>query len=174
MASSLKNLSQYDDSTLPDGSDLKVGIVLAEYHTDITHPLYEGAVDTLLENGVDEKNIHTIQVPGAFELPGGARLLSGRHKLDVVICIGCVIKGETPHNDYINQSVANALQTMTVASGKPYIFGLLTPNTHQQALDRAGGKHGNKGVECAVAALRMGALRKKFATPEKSIGFGMR
>ena len=172
MASALKNLSTYDESTLPDGAELKIGIVLAEYHTDITHPLYEGAVATLLEHGVKEANVHTVQVPGAFELPAGARLISQKEKLDAVICIGCVIKGETPHNDYINQSVANALQTMSVASGRPYIFGLLTPNDHQQALDRAGGKHGNKGVECAVAALRMAALKKSVAEPEKRIGFG--
>ena len=172
MASALKNLSTYDESTLPDGAELKIGIVLAEYHTDITHPLYEGAVAKLLEHGVKEANVHTVQVPGAFELPAGARLISQKEKLDAVICIGCVIKGETPHNDYINQSVANALQTMSVASGRPYIFGLLTPNDHQQALDRAGGKHGNKGVECAVAALRMAALKKSVAEPEKRIGFG--
>jgi len=82
------------------------------------------------------------------------------------------LKGGTPHNDYINQSVANALQTMTVATGRPYIFGLLTPNDHQQALDRSGGKLGNKGIECAVAALRMAALRKASSEPENKIGFG--
>ncbi len=174
MASALKSLSAYDASTMPDGAGMTIGIVLAEYHTDITHALYDGAVSTLLEHGVAESNIVTVQVPGAFELPAGARLLSGKQKFDAIICIGCVIKGETPHNDYINQSVAIALQNMTIATGRPYIFGLLTPNTHQQALDRAGGIHGNKGVECAVAALRMAALRKQLASPEKSIGFGLR
>lgn len=172
MASSLKNLSTYDDSTLPNGRDYKIGIVVAEYHTDITHALYDGAVATLLQHGVQESNLYTVQVPGAFELPAGARLLSGKQKLDAVICLGCVIKGDTPHNDYINQSVANALQTMSVASGKAYIFGLLTPNNHQQALDRSGGKHGNKGIECAIAALRMAQLRHATAEPEKRIGFG--
>ncbi len=172
MASALKNLSTYDESTLPNGADFHIGIVLAEYHTDITHALYDGAVATLLQHGVLDANIHTIQVPGAFELPTGARMISGKHKLDAVICLGCVIKGDTPHNDYINQSVANALQTMSVASGKAFIFGLLTPNDHQQALDRAGGKHGNKGIECAVAALRMAELRKSTGVSEKRIGFG--
>ena len=172
MASALKNLSAYDASTMPDGSDFRIGIVLAEYHTDITHALYEAAHATLTDHGVREDRIHTVQVPGAFELPGGARLLSQREKLDAVICLGCVIEGETPHNDYINQSVAVALQQMTVASGRPYIFGLLTPRTHAQALARAGGEHGNKGVECAVAALRMAALKKEATEPQKGIGFG--
>ncbi len=172
MASALKNLSAYDESTLPDGGELRFGIVVAEYHTDVTHALYEGAYDFLVEHGVRPDRIHTLQVPGAFELPAGARLAAGREKLDAVICLGCVIKGDTPHNDYINQSVANALQTMSVASGRPYIFGLLTPNTHEQALDRAGGKLGNKGVEAANAALRMAALRKQTQEPEKRIGFG--
>lgn len=172
MASALKNLSTYDDSTLPDGSDFAIGIVLAEYHTDITHPLYEGCVELLQQQGVKAEAIKTVQVPGAFELPAGARLLAGSEKLDAVICIGCVIKGDTPHNDYINQSVAHALQNMSIATGRPFIFGLLTPNTHQQALERAGGKHGNKGVECAVAALRMAALRKEHAAPKRTMGFG--
>ena len=171
MASALKNLSTYDDSTLPSGEEMTIGIVVAEYHTDITHALYQGAYDFLVEHGVKEENITTLQVPGAFELPGGARILSGKRKFDAIICLGCVIKGDTPHNDYINQSVANALQTMTVASGRPFVFGLITPNTHQQALDRAGGKHGNKGVECAVTALRMAALRKQYAEPERKMGF---
>lgn len=172
MASAIKGLSVYDATTLPDGADLKIGLVVAEYHTDITHPLYEGARDTLLEHGVPEESIHTIQVPGAFELPAGARLLAGQQKLDAVICLGCVIKGDTDHDVYINQSVANALQNLSIASGRPFIFGVLTPNTHEQALARAGGEHGNKGVECAVAALRMAALKKKTGEPKKGIGFG--
>ncbi len=172
MASALKNLSAYDASTMPDGAKFKIGIVLAEYHTDITHALYDGAVATLSEHGVPEGNIHTIQVPGAFELPAGARMLSSKHKCDAIICLGCVITGDTPHNEYINQSVANALQTMSVATGRAYIFGLLTPNTHEQAVDRAGGKLGNKGIECAVAALRMASLKQTTTEPEKRIGFG--
>ena len=172
MASALKNLSAFDASTVPDGADLKIGIVLAEYHTDVTHALYEGAVSTLRDHGVPDAAIHTVQVPGAFELPAGARLLAAREKVDAVICLGCVIKGETDHDVYINQSVANALQNMSVASGRPFIFGVLTPNTHEQALARAGGEHGNKGVECAVAALRMAALKKAAGEPKKGIGFG--
>lgn len=172
MASALKGLSAYDETTVPDGADLKIGLVVAEYHTDVTHALFEGARDTLLEHGVPEGSIYVSQVPGAFELPAGARLLAGREKLDAVVCLGCVIKGETDHDVYINQSVATALQNLSIASGRPFIFGLLTPNTHEQARARAGGEHGNKGVECAVAALRMAALKKASAEPKKGIGFG--
>lgn len=172
MASAHKGLSTYDESTMPDGAKFKIGIVVAEYHTDITHALYEGAVATLDKHGVPAEHVFTLQVPGAFELPAGARMLSSKYRCDAIICLGCVITGDTPHNEYINQSVANALQTMSVASGRAYIFGLLTPNTHEQALERAGGKHGNKGVECAVAALRMAALKQATTEPEKKIGFG--
>ena len=172
MASALKNLSTYDDSSIPDGDKLQIGIVLAEYHTDITHPLYEGCYDTLLKHGVKADNIHTQQVPGAFELTAGAKLVAMNRNLDAVICLGCVIKGETPHNDYINQAVASGLTTLGIATSRPHIFGLLTPNTHQQALDRAGGKHGNKGVEAAVAALRMASIKQSVKTGKKTIGFG--
>ncbi|MEM1120782.1 MAG: 6,7-dimethyl-8-ribityllumazine synthase, partial [Bacteroidota bacterium] len=109
--------------------------------------------------------------PGAFELPGGAAMLAGKHKLDAVICLGCVIKGETSHNEYINQSVGMGLTNLSIASGKPFIFGLLTPNNEQQALERAGGKHGNKGVEAAVTAIRMAALKQDLGEAKKRIGF---
>ncbi|MEL6922870.1 MAG: 6,7-dimethyl-8-ribityllumazine synthase [Bacteroidota bacterium] len=171
MASALKNLSKYDDSTLPEVNEKRFGIVVAEYHTDITHALYEGAYDTLVKHGVDTDNIFTGQVPGAFELPLGAKLLYGQHKLDAVICLGCVIKGETKHDEYINTSVANALQTMSIASSKPFIFGVLTPNTEAQAKARAGGAHGNKGVEAAITAIRMVGMKASLAGDKKSIGF---
>ena len=99
-------------------------------------------------------------------------MLAQSKVLDGYICLGCVIKGETTHNEYINTSIANALMSMGVASGKPFIFGLLTPNDHQQAIDRAGGKHGNKGVEAAIAAIRMAVLKKELGTRKKTIGFG--
>lgn len=171
MASALKNLSTYNEDQLPNAKDFQFGIVVADYHSKITYALYEGCFDTLIKHGAKEDNIHTIQVPGAFELPSGARLLAGSQKLDAVICLGCVIKGETPHNDYINSSVAISLNQMSIASGRPFVFGLLTPNTEQQALDRAGGKHGNKGIEAAVTALRMAALKKDLGTPSGKIGF---
>ncbi|MFN4256091.1 MAG: 6,7-dimethyl-8-ribityllumazine synthase [Saprospiraceae bacterium] len=173
MASALKNLSQYDESNMPDAAEMTFGIVVADWNAHITHALYEGCFDTLLKHGAKPENIHTAQVPGAFELPVGARMLAARHSPDAVICLGCVIKGETSHNEYINHAVANALTQMSIASGRPYIFGVLTPNDDQQALDRAGGKHGNKGIEAAVTAIRMAALKKEVTEGggRKKIGF---
>ncbi|MEL6655980.1 MAG: 6,7-dimethyl-8-ribityllumazine synthase [Bacteroidota bacterium] len=172
MASALKNLSQYDENNMPDAKDLIFGIVVADWNEKITHALYEGCYDTLLKHGVQADNIHTIQVPGSFELTVGARMLAGRHNCDAVICLGCVIKGETSHNEYINQAVAQGLTNLSLTSGRPFVFGLLTPNDEQQALDRAGGKYGNKGVEAAVTGLRMAALRQELKQAGKQrIGF---
>ena len=109
--------------------------------------------------GVNEKNIFVSVIPGAFELPLAAKWLYEKKKADAVICLGCVIKGETDHDKYINQAVAQGVMNLCLKTGAPFIFGLLTPNTLQQAKDRAGGKHGNKGVECAVAALQMLQLK---------------
>ena len=172
MSSKDKNLSSYDESTLPSGEELSFGIIVADWNKEITHALYEGCFDTLIKHGVKEENIHTVQVPGTFELPQGARILNKNKNVDATICIGCVIKGETSHNEYINMSVAQALQTMAIASGKPFIFGVLTPNSMEQAKERAGGAYGNKGVEAAVTALRMAALAKDLAGDNASIGFG--
>lgn len=172
MASALSNLSTYDASNVPDATDLRIGIVVADWNKDITHALYEGCYDTLIKHGAQADHLHTVQVPGTFELPAAARILAGREKLDAVICIGCVIKGETKHDEYINQAVSQGLINLSIATGKPYIFGVLTPNTHQQAVDRAGGKYGNKGVEAAVTAIRMGTLYRSAQTGKKTIGFG--
>ena len=171
MASALKNLSTYNEKTIPSGNELKVGIIVADWHPEITHALYEACYNTLIKHGTSEDNIMTAQVPGAFELPLGAKILFGEHQLDAVICLGCVIKGETNHDEYINTAVANALQTMNIASGKPFIFGILTTLNEQQAKDRAGGKHGNKGVEAAIAALRMTGLKARLKEGKKRIGF---
>jgi 6,7-dimethyl-8-ribityllumazine synthase len=171
MSSSLHNLSSYDPSTVPSAGPFSFGVVVSEWHADITHALYDGCVQTLLAHGAKEENIHTAQVPGSFELPLGAQLLASGKKVDAVICLGCVIKGETPHNDYINRSVASALSQLSLVSSKPFIFGLLTPDTLEQAQDRAGGQHGNKGVEAAVTAIRMAALKQELTSPKKKIGF---
>lgn len=171
MASALKNLSDYDENNLPKADQLSFGIVVADWNKDITHTLYQGCLDTLLKHGAKEENIHVLQVPGAFELPAGGRILAGREKLHAVICLGCVIKGETQHDEYINNAVAQGLVNLSIATGKPFIFGLLTPNTHEQAVDRAGGKYGNKGVEAAATALRMAALYNEKPSGKKTIGF---
>ncbi len=171
MASALKNLSTYNEADLSSAEEMSFGIVLADWNETITHKLYEGCYDTLIKHGAKEENIHTIQVPGTFELPTGARMLAQNKDIDGFICIGCVIKGETSHNEYINQSVAQGLVNLGVMSGKPFIFGVLTPNDQQQAIDRAGGKYGNKGVEAAVTAMRMVAIGKELKKEGRKIGF---
>ncbi len=173
MASALKNLSVYDENNVPDASEMKLGIVVADWNAHITHVLYQGCVETLLKHGASEENIFTVQVPGSFELTSGARILNGQQSLDAVICLGCVIKGETSHDEYINMAVAQGLTHLGLTTGRPHIFGLVTTNNEQQALDRAGGKHGNKGVEAAVTAIRMVHLKKAPVTgkEKRSIGF---
>ncbi len=172
MASALKNLSVYDESNVPSAEKLRFGIVVSDWNAEITHALYQGCLETLLRHGAQEENIATIQVPGSFELTAGARLIMGNHSPDAIICLGCVIQGETKHNEYINQAVATGLTNLSLTSGRPCIFGVLTPDTHEQALDRAGGKHGNKGVEAAVTAIRMAALRQQLSKGGKQpIGF---
>jgi 6,7-dimethyl-8-ribityllumazine synthase len=171
MASALQNLSQYDEASIPDASSLSFGIVVAEWNAAITHALYEACYDVLIRHGAKPENIHTVQVPGSFELPVGARIVGSKHNPDAVICLGCVIKGETSHNEYISQAVANGLMNLGVASGKPYVFGVLTPDSEEQARDRAGGRHGNKGVEAAVTAIRMASLRRDVQDGRKKIGF---
>ncbi len=157
MATRLKNLSDYDFDFVPSGKGKKFGIVVSDYNADITHRLLEGCYDTLLKHEVKEKDIRLFHVPGAFELTSGAQMLALKYPLDAVICLGCVIKGETKHDEYINHAVAQGITQLSLMLKKPVIFGLLTPNTHKQARERAGGKHGNKGVEAAVTALRMAA-----------------
>lgn len=163
------NLSEYDQ--LPDGSKFNIGIVVSEWNADITNALLEGCKDTLIKSGVKMEKIEIVYTPGSFELPQGAALLAQNKKFDAIITLGCVIKGETSHNEYINTSVAILLNQMAVATGIPHIFGLLTPNDHQQAVDRSGGKHGNKGVEAATTALKMADLNHKLSGIKKNIGF---
>lgn len=171
MASALKNLSDYDEKSIPNIANKKFGIVVAEWNKEITHALYEGCFDTLIKHGANEKDIHTVQVPGAFELPTAAKILASSEKFDAVICIGCVIQGETKHNDYINHAVATGLTNLGMATGIPFIYGVLTPNDEQQAKDRAGGKYGNKGTEAAVTAIRMAALKGDLSGSKGRMGF---
>jgi 6,7-dimethyl-8-ribityllumazine synthase len=158
MASSLKNLSDHDPSTIPDGSTFKIGIVASEWNEEITAALLEGALSTLKKHQVQEKNIRVITVPGSFELPYGARILAEQFTPHAVICLGCVIQGDTRHFDYICQGVTHGVAELNLDYDIPFIFGVLTTDNQQQALDRAGGKHGNKGDEAAVTALKMAAL----------------
>ena len=171
MASELKNLSEFGPKGLPDASEKKIGLIVSEWNTAITSALAAGAMETLQAAQVKEENIHRIDVPGAFELTVGAKMLLKRYNLDAIICLGCVIKGETNHNEYINQAVAQGLTTLGIASGVPCIFGLLTPNDEQQAKDRAGGKHGNKGIEAAYTALWMADTKGTLSENNHKIGF---
>ncbi len=158
MVSALQNLSSYDTEKVPNGNGKSFGIAVAEWNKHITFELLKGCMETLIQHGVSENDIHIHFVPGTFELPFAGKKLAQQHHLAGVICLGCVIKGETDHDIYINTSVANALQTLNIEFDIPFIFGVLTPNNEAQALDRAGGKHGNKGVEAAVTALKMSAI----------------
>jgi 6,7-dimethyl-8-ribityllumazine synthase len=133
----------------------KIAIVVAEWNEEITDALYEGAVHSLLSNGVRKDNIIKKNVPGTFELSLGALLMADDKKVDAVICLGCVIQGETPHFDYICQAVAYGITEASLKTKKPVIFGVLTTLNKQQAIDRAGGKYGNKGEEAALTALAM-------------------
>jgi 6,7-dimethyl-8-ribityllumazine synthase len=155
MASNIKNLSDFTTENLPDISWKKFAIVVAEWNSEVTVKLFEGAKETLLKHGAKEQNIVVSTVPGSFELSFGAQVFAQKADIDAVIAIGCVIQGETKHNDYINHAVAQGLTNVSLKYNKPVIFGVLTPNTQQQAIDRAGGIHGNKGDEAAITAIKM-------------------
>lgn len=155
MATSLKNLSQHSDKNIRDISERKFGIVVSEWNEEVTESLYSGAIETLLANGAKRENIIRKNVPGSFELSLGGQWMAQQDDIDAVICLGCVIQGETRHFDFICDAVANGITQVGLKYNKPVIFGVLTPDTQQQAFDRAGGKHGNKGDEAAMTAIKM-------------------
>jgi len=158
MASSLKSLSDYSLKNLVDISNCRFAIVVSEWNEEVTESLYNGAYETLVTQGAQADNIIRKDVPGSFELSLGAQKMAEHEDIDAVICIGCVIQGETKHFDFICSAVANGITTVSLKYNKPVIFGVLTPNTQKQALDRAGGKHGNKGDEAAITAIKMLSL----------------
>jgi 6,7-dimethyl-8-ribityllumazine synthase len=159
LATQYHNLSDYDPTTMPDASAMKVGIVVAEWNYEITSKLLEGAVNTLTANGVEASSIVVKWVPGSFELVFGARVMARQH-LDAVIVLGCVIRGDTPHFEYVCSGVTQGITQLNLTEEIPFIFGLLTNDTMQQSIDRAGGIHGNKGDEAAVTAIKMAALNQ--------------
>ncbi len=159
MATQLKNLSDFSHTTVPDGNAYKIAIAVAEWNADVTGNLYTGALETLIKHGVLPENIISVAVPGSFELTGAADILLKKHtELDAVICLGCVIQGDTRHFDFICDAVAQGITQVGVKYSKPVIFGVLTTNDLQQAIDRSGGKHGNKGDEAAITAIKMAHL----------------
>jgi 6,7-dimethyl-8-ribityllumazine synthase len=172
MSSQLKNLSDYDFESIKNGKEYQIAIITAEWNPEITFSLHKAAANTLLKHGVLEENIAEYFVPGTFELPAAAKMVAESKNYDAIICLGCVIQGETKHFDFICDSVANGLVNLGILYGKPFIFGVLTPNTLQQAQDRAGGIHGNKGDEAAVTALKMIELSKQLNKKPIIKGFG--
>lgn len=159
MATQYQNLSEYNAELMPDKEQVKdqsYAIAVADWNPQITHTMLQGAVDTLKLIGVDEKNINVIHVPGTVELTFAAKELAYAGKYNAIMVIGCVIQGDTPHFDYVCDSVTQGITELNLLKGGcPVIFGVLTTNTLQQALDRAGGIHGNKGVEAATTAIKM-------------------
>lgn len=155
MASSVKNLSDYTSKNVKNISDSKFAIVVSEWNDEVTEALYQGAFETLVSHGAKKENILRKSVPGSFELSLAAQWMAKEEIIDAVICIGCVVQGETKHFDFICDAVAHGITNVSLKYDKPVIFGVLTPNTQKQALDRAGGKHGNKGDEAAITAIKM-------------------
>jgi len=148
--------------TSVDGAGLRVGVVVSRFNSVVTERLLDGAIEGLTANGVADAAIEVAHVPGAFELPLVAELYACSHRIDTVICLGAVVRGETPHFDMIAQWVVAEIGRLSVAHRKPMALGVLTTNTIEQALERAGGKHGNKGVDAAVAAIEMANLARQF------------
>ena len=159
MATENKNLSHFDKATIPSAKGFRFGIVVSQWNASITEALYSGAQNTLLELGVPEKDIIKYDVPGSFELIYGSKKMQ-QQKVDAIIAIGSVIQGETKHFDFVCEAVAQGIKDLNVLNDIPVVFCVLTDNTMQQAIDRSGGKHGNKGVEAAIAAVQMAHLRK--------------
>lgn len=155
MATAYHKLSDYDFNSVPDASKMKFGIVVSEWNTNITGALLEGVVRTLKKHGAKEEYILIRTVPGSFELTFGAKQMKEYTKVDAVIALGCVVRGETPHFEYICKGVTEGLVQLNTKGDVPVIYGLLTTNTMEQAEERAGGKLGNKGDECAVTAIKM-------------------
>lgn len=162
MATEFHNLSEYDPETLPDATAMHFAILVSEWNSEITFKLRDGTYQTLIKAGAKPENITIVYVPGSFELVYGAKRIVESIRPDAVIGLGCVIKGETPHFDYVCSGVTQGFAAMNADGDIPYIFGLLTTDTMQQAIDRAGGKYGNKGDEAAITAIKMVKLACKF------------
>ncbi len=159
MTTKKKNLSFFEGSAISNAKGKRFGIVVADWNKEITASLFEGALDSFKKHQVDEEDIIVYRVPGSFELPQGAGILLEQEEVDAVICLGCIIQGETRHFEFIAQAVAQGCMKLGLESGIPVIFGVLTADNYDQALQRAGGKHGNKGDEAAVTAIQMAGLR---------------
>ena len=165
-----KNLSKYHKTAIPNSKSFRFGIVVAEWNHEITKNLHQGAIDALIDNGVTRENIISWDVPGSFELVYGCKKMIQTQKVDAVIAIGSVIQGETRHFDFVCSGVTQGIVDLNLTYDIPVIFCVLTDDTKQQAIDRSGGKFGNKGVECAITAIKMATLKNKEVT-SNSLGF---
>jgi len=163
MASNLKNLSDFSHIQVSDAKDYKFGIVVSQWNAQVTGALLNGAIQGLLAHNTEEDNIEIVEVPGSYELISGADILLRDQTFDAIICLGCVIQGETRHFDFICDAVAHGVSNVALKYNKPVIFGVLTTDNLQQAEDRAGGKHGNKGEEAAITAIQMAHISHKYA-----------
>ena len=161
MATAYHNLSDYDFNSVPNAENMRFGIVVSEWNNNITGPLLEGAISTLKKHGAKDKNILVQTVPGSFELTFGSAQMIKSGKVDAVIAIGCVVRGDTPHFDYVCAGTTQGIAQLNAEGDIPVIYGLITTNTMQQAEDRAGGKLGNKGDECAITAIKMLDFKQK-------------
>lgn len=160
MATENKNLSVYDKSKIPNAKDLRFGIVVSEWNNEITEALYQGAKEALMDCGALPENIIRWNVPGSFELTFGSKKMIQTEKVDAVVAIGSVIRGETSHFDFVCGATSQGIKDLNIAYDVPVIFCVLTDDNLQQAKDRSGGKHGNKGTEAAIAAIQMAMLGK--------------
>jgi 6,7-dimethyl-8-ribityllumazine synthase len=156
------NLSDYNPELVPDAGNMRFGIVVSDWNSEITWKMLEGSIATLLKHGASEENIIVRHVPGSFELTIGAQFIVEYDDVDAVICLGCIIRGETPHFNYISQGVTQGITQLNLEYNIPFIFGVLTTDNLQQARDRAGGIHGNKGDEASVTAIKMAALQREM------------
>ncbi len=156
------DLSAYDPTTVPSAKGMRFGVVVSDWNNEITWALLEATVSTLKKHGAIDQNIVIKHVPGSFELPLAGQYIAEYDDVDAVICLGCVIQGETPHFTYVCQGVTQGIASLNLEYNIPFIFGLLTCDTQQQAIDRSGGKHGNKGDEAAVTAIKMAALQTEM------------
>ncbi|MCR9226922.1 MAG: 6,7-dimethyl-8-ribityllumazine synthase [Flavobacteriaceae bacterium] len=160
MATENKNLSVYDKNKIPNAKDLRFGIVVSEWNDEITEALYLGAMEALVDCGALPENVLRWSVPGSFELTFGCKKMIQTEKVDAVIAIGSVIRGETSHFDFVCSATAQGVKDLNVAYDVPVIFCVLTDDTIEQSRARSGGKHGNKGTEAAIAAIQMAVLGK--------------
>lgn len=164
------NLSHYDKASIPNAKSFRFGIVVSEWNSEITGSMHQGAIETFLDCGAEKENIISWEVPGSFELVYGCKKMIESQKLDAIIAIGNVIQGETKHFDFVCEGVTQGIVDLNIKYDIPVIFCVLTDNTRQQSIERSGGKLGNKGIECAVAAIKMAAIKNQ-ERKSSSLGF---